>query len=178
MAKFNLNQWLRKTPQPVAILADDRRVEVPKHGRSWKELTTTIEAMAPEKLVALDGQGDVIRSVILDQDAVSAAPSPEFSDVQLFAKLIAEAYEKGTKSYEPLLNNAMQFVERQGQRLSKAESEIERLRNHIHKLTQQLAELAGQPIEAEGESVFGILASAIAQKQLADQAKGNGRAET
>lgn len=172
MGKFNLNQWLRKTPQPAAVLADDRRVEVPKHGRSWKELTTTIEAMSPDKLVCLDGQGDVIRSVVLDNDGSSSSTSPEISDVQAFAKLIAEAYEKGTKQAQPIIDSAMQFTERLSARLARAEAEIERLRLQNSKLTGQLIEASTAGGEDES-SALDILAGAIAAHQ--QQQSGNGK---
>ncbi len=159
---MNLTYWLRKTPQPVAILADDKRIEVPRNGRAWRDLTATIKAMEPSKLTCLDGTGNVIRSVVLetDDDKEAANASPEMSDLQLFAKLLAEGYEHGRKANQPIIDSAMQFVERQGQRLAKAESEIERLRAHIHKLNLSIAELSNAPAPAADDG--GIMGAMIA----------------
>lgn len=162
---MNLNYWLRKTPQPVAILADDKRIDVPKNGRAWRDLTATIEALEPSKLTALDGQGNVIRSINLtsetDEDDKPARPSPEMSDLQLFATLLAEAYDKASSKMQPIVDSAMAFVERGGSRLAKAESENDRLRQHINKLNMQIGDLTAAPAPAVGED-GGILGSLVA----------------
>jgi len=170
MAAFNLSRWLRKTPQPVQIDADGKRVEVPKHGRNWQEVTRTIEALGATKLSALDGQGAILRSVDLSEDDDGKAQSPELSDVQCFAKLIAEAYEKGTKSYAPLLESAMSFIERQGQRLASMEREIEKLRAHGAKLQAELLAVSAAPPQSDDG---GIMAGLV-QGMLAGQAGPNG----
>jgi hypothetical protein len=165
----NLTYWLRKTPQPVAILADDKRIEVPRNGRAWRDLTATIKAMEPSKLTCLDGSGNVIRSIVLEseEEKADAVPaSPEMSDLQLFAKLLAEGYEKGMTANQPIIDSAMQFVERQGVRLARAESEIERLRAHIHKQTLQMAEITGRGEPAATEdSMLGALVAGVMQGQ-------------
>lgn len=161
---MNLTNWLRKTPQPVAVMADDKRIEVPKNVRAYRDLTQTIKAMDPSKLTCLDANGNVIRSIVLEAEDEKAAPaSAEMSDLQLFAKLLAEGYEHGRKANQPIIDSAMQFVERQGARLLRAENEIERLRAHIHKQNLQIAELSAVPLEAAGEeSIMGtMLAGAL-----------------
>jgi hypothetical protein len=159
----DLNYWLRKKPQPTAILADERRIEVAKGARVWNELTATIKAMEPSKLTCLDGSGNVIRSVNLESDDDKTAASPEMSDLQLFAKLLAEGYEHGMKANQPLVDSAMQFVERQGVRLAKAEGEIERLRAHIHKQNLQIAELAHVPAPSDDGGILGALVQGAMQ---------------
>ncbi len=165
----NLNYWLKKTPRPVAVLADERRIEVPNNTRGWRDLTATIRAMEPSKVTCLDGQGNVIRSIVLesdDDDDKPAAPSPDMSDLQYFAKLLAEAYEKGRTASQPLVDNAMGFVDRQGQRLAKAETENDRLRAHVHKQSIRIAELSQAPLmeaSTEGESIMGTLLAGVVQ---------------
>jgi len=161
----NLSNWLRKTPQPVAVMADDKRIEVPKNVRAIRDLTQTIKAMEPSKLTCLDANGNVIRSIVLEaEDEKPAAASAEMSDLQLFAKLLAEGYEHGRKANQPIIDSAMQFVERQGVRLAKAESEIERLRAHIHKLNLQIAELSSIPTgESQDDSIMGALVAGALQ---------------
>jgi hypothetical protein len=169
---MNLTYWLRKTPQPVTVVADDKTIAVPKNARAWKDLTATINSLEPAKLTCLDKDGNVIRSVVLESDeGEKTAPSVEMSDVQLFAKLIAEAYDKASGKMQPIVDSAMAFVERGGQRLAKAESENDRLRAQIHKLHMQIAELSGQPVAATGEDsiLATIVAGAIQGAAVAQQ---------
>ena len=157
----NITYWLRKTPQPVAVMADDKRIEIPRNGRAWRDLTATIASLEPAKLVALDGQGNVIRSITLESEDDKPAPTPEMSDLQLFARLLAEGYERGSKASQPVLDNAMAFVERQGQRLARAEGEIERLRAHIHRLNLQIADLSGAAPSGDDSLMGAMLAGAL-----------------
>jgi hypothetical protein len=164
---MNITYWLRKSPQPVWVMADDKKIEVPKNARAYKDLTATIKAMEPAKLTCLDAAGNVIRSVALEtEDEKPANATPEMSDLQLFAKLLAEGYEHGRKANQPIIDSAMQFVERQGQRLAKAEAEIERLRTHIFKLNGQIAELSSTPAPAGDESIMGAMLAGALQSQM------------
>jgi hypothetical protein len=158
----DLGRWLRKAPQPIALLADGQRIEVPKNARAWRELIATVESLEPSKLTALDGQGNVLRSIVLDvEESKSAAASPEMSDLQLFARLLAEGYEKGMRANQPIVDSAMGWVESQGQRLLRADTEIERLRAHIHKQNLTIAELTGAP-QLAGGGEDSILSSLLA----------------
>lgn len=177
---LNLTYWLRKTPRPTAVLADDQHIDVPKNGRAWRDLTATIQALEPTKLTCLNEKGEVIRSVVLQADEEKpASVSQEFSDLQFFGKLLAEGYKDGRAANQPLVDSAMQFVERQSQRLAKAESEIDRLRNVIHKLQGQLTEATSAPVpEAADDSIVGtMIAGALqaqAQKSALSAVKTNG----
>lgn len=160
---INITYWLRKTPQPVAVLADDKRIEVPKNARAWRDLTATIQSLEPSKLTALNGQGEVIRSITLESEDDKPATSPEMSDLQLFAKLLAEAYDKASSKMQPIVDSAMAFVERGGTRLAKVENENDRLRATIHKLNMQIAELNNQPVPDEEGGVLGALVAGVMQ---------------
>lgn len=166
---MNITYWLRKTPQPTAVLADDKRIEVGRNGRAWRDLTATIKAMEPSKLTALDAQGNILRSIVLESEEEDkpAVASAEMSDLQTFARLIAEAYDKGTTANQPIIDSAMQFVERQSVRLAKAESEIERLRSHIHKQNLEIARLCNMPAPADDGGILGSIVAGIAQSQVA-----------
>lgn len=162
---MNITYWLRKTPRPAALLADDKRIEIPKNARAWKDLTATIASLEPSKITALDGQGNVIRSIVLesdDDDDGKAQPSAEMTDVQFFGRLLAEAYEKGGKSTQPIVDSAMGFIDRQGARLAKQETENERLRAVIHKQSLQIAELSGAA-PAGDESLLTTILAGVAQ---------------
>jgi cell division protein FtsB len=79
--------------------------------------------------------------------------------------LIAEAYEKGSKATQPLLDNALNFIERQAQRITGAEREIEKLRMHNMKLQAEILTLSQEPAPAEGDGLLG----GIVQGMLAAQ---------
>lgn len=146
---LNVGHWLRKTPRPHTVLADERRIDVGNTPGKWLNLVRTIESLSATKITCLDSAGNVIRAITLDEDE-DVTTKTEESELQTFARLVADAYEKGSKSYAPLLDNAMQFIERQGQRLAAMEREIERLRMHAAKLQAELlAATATVPVEDE-----------------------------
>ena len=165
---MNLRHWLKKTPRPIAVLADDKRIDVPNNHRAINDLVATIQALEPSRLTALGPGDSVIRSVVLDVEAAApaAAPSQEMADLQFFGKLLAEAYKA------PIVEQAMSFVERQERRLAAAEREIERLRAHNVRLHQQILELsvtpAAEPMAdaGDGESLVGAMIAGAMQAQL------------
>jgi hypothetical protein len=167
-----LKSWLRKAPQPVAVLCDDKRVEVPKTGRPWIELATTIASLAPSKIQALGPSGEILRAKIMeageeDAEGEDVVAPKGASDVQLFATLIADAYDKSGKNFAPLLDSAMAFIARQQEALTRLEREIERLRTHNHKLQAELI-AASVPEGDEGEQPS--MVEALAQGFLASRA--------
>lgn len=173
MNKTQLNYWLRKTPRPVVVIADDKRIEVPNNARGWKDLTATVQAMEPSKLTVLDKNGNVIRSVVLeatdDVEEKPASASPEMSDLQLFATLLSQGYEKGMQANEPIIKSAMTFVEAQSVRLLRADAEIDRLRAHVHRLNLQIAELSNAPqVGSEEGGIMGALVAGVMQSHAAN----------
>lgn len=172
---MNLAYWLKKSPRPSTVMADAQRIEVPRGARAWKDLVATITSLEPSKLTLLDGQGAVIRSVMLDEGEGEGDDKPpaeaESSDLQLFAKLLAEGYRHGMSAQQPIIDSAMQFVERQGKRLAEAEAEIGRLRGHIYKQQLQMAELTSAPAPAGEESIMGSLIAGALQHAGAQAAQ-------
>lgn len=170
-----ISKWLRKTPQPAAVVVDDtKKIDVPNKGGRWTEIARTIEALGASKLTALDGQGNVIRALTISEDDDAPESKTELqSDLQALSKIIADAYEKGTQAPSKLMESAMTFIERQGQRLVAQDREIERLRALNARLSAEIMQLKSLPIEAEGDD--GILTAVIqgmAQGQMAAAAGG------
>jgi hypothetical protein len=160
---MKLDAWLRKTPQPVAILADDKRIEVA--GLRWKDLAQTIEALAPSKVTCLNAAGGVIRAQEMSSAEEDAKSAPAETSHVVFARLIAEAYQRGATANQPILDNAMNMIASQATTISRNDREIDRLRAHILKLQGQILELQHAP---EGDGEGGIMA-AVAQGLLAAQ---------
>jgi len=165
---MNVSYWLKKTPRPAFVLADDKKIEVPRNARAIRDLCETIKALDPDKLTCLNEKGDVIRSVDLSDDApeVSATPlTAEQSDLQLFARLLAEGYEHGRKANQPIIDSAMTFVTNISARLAQAEREIDRLRNVNHKQALQIADLTNLPVATDtGDGgIMGALMQGVLQ---------------
>ena len=176
MSKFNLNNWVRKSPQPTTILADEHRINASGGGRQWRDMVRTIEGLSPKKLTALDNKGAILRAIDLDKEADEEEAKPSVtsgggvnSDNELivFASLLEKAYDKASTAAQPLINNSLDFVERLSNRLSKAEMEIERLRNHNNRLIQQINELQLLPVP--GEDGEGNLLMSFAQGMMQSQ---------
>lgn len=161
---MKLDAWLRKTPQPVAILADDKRIEVA--GARWKDLAQTILALGPANVTCLNAAGGVIRAMPLEktEEETDKGPTAETSHV-VFARLIAEAYQRGATANQPILDNALNMIARQAEVNVRADREIDRLRQHNLKLQAEIIRLQNAPAE-DGEG--GIMA-AMAQGLLAAQ---------
>jgi hypothetical protein len=177
MAKFDLNKWLRRNPQPTTVMADDQKIAMSGGGRQFRDMVRTIEGLSPKKLTLLDKGGAIIRALDLgteveksEDDEKPKAGGGVNSDNELivFASLIGEAYDKAAHASNPLITNAMELVQRQGERLAKAEAEIDRLRNHTNKLMLENAELRAQQMTVVDDGEGGIL-GAIAQGYAAQQ---------
>lgn len=174
----NLAQWLRKTPQPHTVLADDQKIPVP-HGKGgkWRDICRTIETLGATKIVALDAHGQIIRGGTIDDDEppeekkpIDAKSCPTCGgSLNHFASLLADGYEKGSKSYAPLIKEAMAFVQEQSLRLAQSEREIDKLRAHNHKLQAEILVLTSQPSEGE-EGAIAQLAAGFLQAQAGQQA--------
>lgn len=168
-----ISKWLRKTPQPATILIDDsKRIDVGTRGGRWTEVARSIVALNASKLTALDGQGSVLRAIEIDDGSGDDETSKVegASDLQVFAKLVAEAYEKGTQAPAKLMQSAMEFIERQGQRLVAQDREIERLRTINARLSAEIMQLKALPPGPDEESgIVGALMQGVLQAQ-AEQA--------
>jgi len=176
---MNIGQWLRKSPQPSVIEADGQKIEVGNKGGKWRDMVLTLESMGATRIVAMDNHGSVLRAVTLEEEHVSASGKKEDeSELQTFARLLAEGYEKGAKVQQPLLDNAMSFIERQSVRLAAAEREVERLRTVIQKLQGDLIQLkALPPTEGSNDMMQAVLAGflqAQSQQPAAVEAAKNG----
>jgi len=188
---MNLSAWLRKTPQPHFVRLDgDKKIEVP-HGKGskWRDVIRTIEALGGSKVEALDAQGSIIRATQLDEDEPEKKGETPLAvcetcggSLNHFASLLADGYEKGAKGGEPLLMRAMEFIERQAQRLSAADREIDKLRAINARQTAEIMMLKNAPAGASDEGgvmqamLAGVLQAAAGTPMLAvEQPVPNGK---
>jgi len=165
-----LRTWLMRQPRPAYVVADEKRIDVAKTPRPWPELLDTLLALKPAS-VTLHAEGGVLlraRELSWGEDGeestASASEPKGKTDLQVFAALLADAYDKGSKSYSPLLDSAMSFIERQGQHLLQKDKEIASLRAHNTKLQAELLAYSAIPEQQENEQgILGMLATGIAQ---------------
>jgi len=170
-----LRSWLMRQPRPTYLVADEQRIDVPNIPRPWPQILETLLAMKPTKIVLHAQAGAIIRARDCEwsedgsEESTPAAEGKGKSDLQVFAALLADAYDKGSKSYSPLLDSCMQFLERQGQMLAIKDKEIAQLRAHNTKLQAELLAATVAPTENEEVGVMGILAAGL-QAHAAEQA--------
>jgi hypothetical protein len=170
---MNLDHFLRRKPQPAAVIADGQRIEPNGGGRQWRDMVKTIIALDPRKITCVDAKGTILRvhdfgADVAEDDDDDAKPADDKgggSQIETFARLIASAYEKGNTASQPLVHTAMEMVQSLSAQLGKAQAEIERLRAHNAKLTLQVGELSMLPADDDGGGVIGALVQGMAAAQ-------------
>jgi hypothetical protein len=172
---MNLRSWLRREPQPDSILADDQRIEIPDSPRKWAELTETITALAPQKIVALGPKGQTLRAFILDENAVlddaekPGKPTALQSDLVAVAKLLADAHRAGADTMRSAMEEHTKLVRLLADRLGAIEVAWQKsLRSHA----QLIMDVAQARAENAGEDA--ILSSLIPAVMNMADAKPNG----
>lgn len=149
----NLIKWLKKMPRPVAILCDQQRVEIP-HGHSpWREVAQTVLTIGPSKISALAADGSVLRAQSLDSDDEEGGgqepQTPAQSDLQMFAKLLAEAHASSNNAYKSIFEETTKVITLLSGRLGALEVAWQgTLQNHAV-LIQQVGEANARALEAE-----------------------------
>jgi len=106
-----IRAWLLQQPRAASLRVQcgKERQDLAVAGQSWARLAGTIEAMAPDRIEALDVGGNLLRAVrpadvddveqepAAEPDAVLQAPAtaydPETVRFELIAKLLADAHK-------------------------------------------------------------------------------------
>jgi hypothetical protein len=107
---MTLLEWLRKSPQPAKLEVGGKKVSVPAGRRRWSQLAETIESMASvgDKLVALDAQGEVLRSVVYDGEGgtdtaeANEASKGEGGELAALARIITTSNDQAVARYESM----------------------------------------------------------------------------
>jgi len=165
-AHTRVGNFLRRIPQPAYVVADGQKLLVPTTGNRWRELGQSIAAIEPNKLVAHSADGTALRAITLETgDSEPKASGAETdSELQTFAKLLSDAYERASKSQQPIIDSAMQFIERLSKRLADTEAELASVRRAYARMIEDQAHERAEAIEASagasGEA--GILDQALA----------------
>jgi len=189
MAATSLSAWLRRVPHPAWIMADNQKVLVPTQGNRWKELHNTITALEPLQVVAYAADGGAIRALQLRNDSgeetgatADSGGSKGDTELETFARLLADAYGKAANAQQPIIDSAMQFIERLSKRLADTEGELQKVRHHYarlledvaHERAETIALSAGQQEGSMIEQAVGALVTGAVQGQAARLASKNG----
>jgi hypothetical protein len=159
---MNLQSWLRRTPQPVAVIADGKRVVVPSTARKWHELTATLEAMNATRLVALDDSGVTLRATSLEDGAEveERAKSPLATELTLMSGLLADAYRTGAETSLRAMSSAIEentkLVKLLADRLGSIEIAWQKSLTTHARMVSELAQANAEPATEDG-----VLASLI-----------------
>jgi len=175
-ANPKLRKWLNHSPRPAVIVCDEQRINAPRTTQGWAEVAETIEQLAPSRIVCMDLDGKVMRAKdfafffpeAAEEEEREPAAAADSSELVVFAKLISEAYANGSKGTQPLLDNAMSFIQQLSVRLSKSEEQNDRLRAANAKLAAELALERAQPEAPEGDGVVGSLMQGFLAAQQAE----------
>jgi hypothetical protein len=154
--KPTLAAWLRRTPQPVAVLVDSqRRVEVPSSPRKWAELEATLLALEPETVACLSADGTTLRAMTLESAATSAEASPVRSDLVLLSRLLADAHERGAAStreaYGTIFSENTKLIGMLAQRLTAMEVQWQRAMQAQGRMLVESAAVQAEAIVAQAE---------------------------
>ena len=95
MAVSNIRSWLRRSPHPHKLMADDTAIAIGDGRGKWRDAETAISELGATKLQAFNAEGELLRICMLEQDAEPEREDP-FKDVKLqsreaeIAKLVLE----------------------------------------------------------------------------------------
>lgn len=87
---MDIKSWLRKAPQPVALLCDGKRVAVSDGPRKWADTLDTITSMGTTRLEALAADGTILRVVELtggEVDQADEKQTPGAANLAALSKL-------------------------------------------------------------------------------------------
>jgi hypothetical protein len=176
---IDLKTWLRRAPTPVAVLADGQRIEVPKSPRCWSELVETLGTINPTRIACLDAQGGTIRAKTFDDDSPAPA-STESSELQTFAKLLAQAYSNGAdaqaKAYSAIFEENTKLVRLLADRLGALELAWQKsLQVHARMVTDLAEAHAAAATQEEDGGVLNALAAGMMQAQAQPPPNGKGK---
>lgn len=175
---WKVRGWLLKHPRPAAIrvqLADDELQTLEVAG-SFAALGTSIDALDPIRLEALDKSGKLVRAIKLEQlegdasetdDDEASTPEAKREARRLereqamlitFANLLAEAYKHSTTVAFSKMVELFEAVSRRGESMEKSLQATERL------LRKTYEQAAGEAVDGEPSLLESVISAFAAGK--------------
>lgn len=175
--------WLLMQPRPhaVRVSSGDEVHEIEVGTMKWAAIATSIDALDPDKIEALDANGKLIRAVKSDQLDESSDEDPvtpeakqeqkradrEVQLITTFATLIAEAYKHSTTTAFGKMVELFDAVAKRGESLERSLASTEKL---LRRAYDEAATIG------EGDAEPSLLQSMV-NAYLAGQAQNAGAAE-
>lgn len=165
-----LELWLKRRPRPAHLtvkLANGETREIALGNvRSWAQVAETVLSLEPTHVEALGPEKNLLRATRIetedfgDDRGVAPSPSlppsrvgvprsaaasdPETARFQVYAELLARAYEHSTGT---AFNKFVELYEASNQRFAEQNALISHLNEQIKGLTTELADLASERAE-------------------------------
>jgi hypothetical protein len=191
LSPWGIRNFLVRQPKPrlIRLTTGDKVDEIkPTHGRSMAKLADTIGAVMPELIELYDGQGNLLRAMRpeLESDSTSdpvPTPAPlredtETARLQLFATLLAKAYEHTTNVAFTKMVELMQSFERRTEaleeRLERTEGAYRRvMHEQLRDAFDQADAIAadGMNNTGEGEELVSTFLQGVARGIAEEKAK-------
>lgn len=191
-----LRSWMRRTPQPVRIVADGKTIEIGQGPKKWADAEETVFSLGATRIEAIGANGSVLRAATFDagddSDPTTAEPSKgptlagvklgELGDLGQLALILSQVADSAAKRHEESYRLAFgemrltmgemrlmfsHVLERQ----TAVEQAWQMALNQIAELKLAMAEAAGQQEES---ALTMLAAAAMPQLGAAQQGKANG----
>lgn len=161
MSDQHIRNFLQRAPHPHKLRTDSGELIVVSGRNKWAEAMSSINALSPATLEALDRDGNIIRTLQLDG---STGKEPRLVEDQLvaLARIITksndDAVARHAGAYQQSFSCVVQLMNMMSQRLSRMESAYMAMVTKHAETLQEVAQNAG-----EGE-LDGMLGSFLAAK--------------
>lgn len=171
----NIRSWLRRSPHPHKLMADDTEIAIGDGRGKWRDAENTVAELGASKLQAFNADGALLRICMLEPEAEPEREDP-FKDVKLqsreaeIAKLILEATDRGAlrhaEAYTIAFDKMASLVQFAMERASALEIAWQGA------LNQKMADADASGEDAVTASLIGMMGDA---QQRAPASKGNGK---
>lgn len=160
MSDQHIRNWLQRAPHPHKLRTDSGELIVVSGRNKWQEALSSINALSPSTLEALDRDGNIIRTLQLDG---AEGREPRLVEDQLvsLARIITksndDAVARHAGAYQQSFQCVVQLMTMMSQRLSRMETAYMAM---VQKHADTLQEVAAN---GDGE-LDGMLGSFLAAK--------------
>jgi hypothetical protein len=182
MSASPLRRWLRRQPHPTRLRVDGRDVAIATGAQMWVVTEESVRALNPSRVEAIDGNGVMLRALMLDRDEDDQDEKQEKgggSDLVQLARLLAEAHDSGARrhaeAYALAFSENTKLVSILAARLGGLETAWQKaMQQSANAQAQALMTQAQLEGVAAGDDPAGQAIGAMLASALANGAKANG----
>jgi hypothetical protein len=183
-----VRSWLLRKPVPALIRCkcvdgEMRTIKLdPQSKKKWVDAASAIDDMGATHLEALDAKGNTLRMTECERDPLDApaeplpqvaAATPEQKTLEVFARLLAEAYRNGAASTEHPVKMAFETL---GQLLGLMMKRLDEVSaREARQINAALRVAQGETVEPKEDPLMSLVGSFM-QGRMAAAAMTNGAA--